>query len=94
MREDQIVKDTIETVTTILVDDPVNDTVHHPYSAYNQGFAAYGLGLVLNVNPYMPGREFDFWDMGWKDARDQEDDDTGYTPKNIDGTPCGKRVQP
>jgi hypothetical protein len=72
----------IEDVVCVLVDDPVGDTVHQPYAAYSQGFAAHGLGLVLTVNPYPNGREFTWWDMGWKDARDQDDDDVGP------GVPC------
>jgi hypothetical protein len=75
-------KETVESVTKRLIDDPSSDTVHQPYSAYNQGFAAFGLRVRLKDNPYKPGMEFDFWDMGWKDARNQDDDDTGgvYSP--------------
>lgn len=69
--------ETIESVTACLADDPVLDTVHQPYAAYNQGFSAFGLGLKLGVNPYPQGLEYDFWDMGWKDAKEIDDDDTG-----------------
>jgi len=74
--------ETIESVTTVLVDDPISDTVHQPYSAYNQGFSAFGFGVQLISNPYPQGRGYDFWDMGWKDAREQDDNDTGgvYSP--------------
>lgn len=30
-------------VVTVLVDDPITDNVHQPYSAFNQGFDAYEL---------------------------------------------------
>ena len=75
-------KETIESVTVCLVDDPFNDTVHQPYSAYNQGFSAFWLGVQLRTNPYPQGLQCDFWDMGWKDAKEQDDDDTGgvYSP--------------
>ncbi len=75
---------TVESVVAVLVDDPIENTVHQPYSAYNQGFDAYGLGLKLLVNPYPQGREFDFWDMGWKDARAQEDDEVGGMQSNLE----------
>lgn len=77
-------KETIESVTVCLVDDPVNDTVHQPYSAYDQGFAAFGLGVQLKANPYQQGREYNFWDMGWKDAREQGDDDKGGVPSPLE----------
>lgn len=67
----------IEEVVLVLVDDPVSDTVHQPYSAYSQGFDAFEYGLTLDVNPYPNSREFTWWDMGWKDARSQDDDDVG-----------------
>ena len=82
MESAQLVIDTAAMTSVYLFDDPISDTVHQPYSAYNQGFAAFGLGLKLRTNPYPQGREYSFWDMGWKDARGQDDDDTGgvYSP--------------
>lgn len=59
--------------TEILVDDPTHDTVHHPYSACNQGFDAYEQGLPIDVNPYPPGREQDWWEMGWEEAKEQDE---------------------
>ena len=33
-------------------DDPIGDTVHHPYSACNQGYEAASLGHPESANPY------------------------------------------
>ena len=53
-----------------LVDDPVNDTVHQPFSAFNQGFDAFGWGLLRNQNPYDYGTNRRWWDEGWSAAYD------------------------
>lgn len=55
----------IVSVLAILVDDPVNDTVHHPYSAWMQGFEARELGYPAEVNPYPEGSERTWWNYGW-----------------------------
>lgn len=55
----------IVSVLTILIDDPVNNTVHHPFSAWNQGFEARELGYPAEVNPYPEGSERTWWNYGW-----------------------------
>lgn len=59
---------------TVLVDDPITNEVHHPYSAYNQGHDAGQLGdWTREKNPYPPeSREHRWWLYGWTDAQDDE----------------------
>ena len=59
-----------------LADDPVGDTVHHPYSAYNQGHDAGMLGWPNDaMNPYPPdSREHRWWRMGFFDGAEPDDD--------------------
>lgn len=48
-------------------DDFENDTVHHPYTAFNQGYEARQCDISLSLNPYDPGtREHDAWVDGWE----------------------------
>lgn len=50
-------------------DDFENDTVHHPYTAWNQGFDASEQGIPISLNPYKDdSREFDAWNEGWSFA--------------------------
>ncbi len=50
-------------------DDPVNNTIHHPYTAFNQGWDAADTGFMLAENPYDVGRrEWRNWLQGWLDA--------------------------
>lgn len=56
-----------------LVDDPIHNTVHHPYSAHIQGWDAYEMGCGKHLNPYpLDTREADWWGMGWDDASDTD----------------------
>lgn len=58
-----------------LVDDPVGNTVHHPYSAYCQGWDAREEGHAIQRNPYdSDTRESDWWAMGWTEAGDSGHD--------------------
>ena len=58
-----------------LEDDPVGNTVHHPFTAHNQGWDAYDLGHDLAMNPYdVGGREHRWWRMGWLEGLDNDDD--------------------
>ena len=61
----------VHEVVTVLVDDPVRDKVHHPYSAFNQGFEAKEMGYIKQRNPHPRGREHDWWNIGWDEANDQ-----------------------
>jgi hypothetical protein len=52
-----------------LVDDPLTDRVHQPYSAFNQGYDAFDLNYPDSLNPYPEeSREWRYWDNGWKTA--------------------------
>lgn len=62
----------IEYALTAMEDDGVSDAVHHPYTAFNQGFAAFDHGLSRESNPYTEDRLRSWWDMGWEEAREQE----------------------
>ena len=67
---------TFESVTKVLIDDPVDDTVHMPYSAFNQGFdACEKLHLPIDIKPYPLGKDRDWWYMGWQEAKDLENSD-------------------
>jgi ribosome modulation factor len=57
--------------TEILPDDPVCDTVHQPFAAFNQGCDAFHWGLKRDVNPYPPSEERRWWESGWNTARDE-----------------------
>lgn len=55
-------------------DDPRGDTVHHPYSAYNQGYQAYEDGYARRLNPYVQGtRESDYWYTGFDESKEHEE---------------------
>lgn len=61
---------------TAYEDDPVANTVHHPYSAFNQGWDARDAGYGIDRNPYGDGtREEHFWSLGWIEA---DEDDPRY----------------
>jgi len=53
-------------------DDPITDSVHHPYTAYNQGFDAFQEGHPIERNPY-DGRNGSWWTAGWRSAEEQEE---------------------
>ena len=55
-----------------LEDEPqVEGGVHHPYTAFNQGWDAREAGHARDLNPYEPGtREAHWWDLGWQEAGD------------------------
>lgn len=59
-------------------DDPVGNTVHHPYTAHCQGWDAYELGCERAECPYDTGtRKAHWWLMGWDEAQAQDDDSNG-----------------
>lgn len=56
-----------------LDDDPVDNTVHHPYSAFNQGWDAAEQGIPWSLNPYEDGtREADWWELGYEEQQDSQ----------------------
>lgn len=55
-----------------LQDDPRTDTVHHPYTAYSQGYTASKLGFCKSQCPYAYGRERRWWMNGFDDERNEE----------------------
>lgn len=55
-------------------DDPVGNSVHHPYSAFNQGWDAGEQGHGEWLNPYPEGRERRWWEQGWVEATEEESD--------------------
>lgn len=56
-------------------DDPNNDDIHQPHTAYNQGYEAFDSGYSESFNPYDHGtREFDKWLEGHRDAGDHEEE--------------------
>ena len=58
---------------TPLEDDPVGNSVHHPYAAFSQGWDAYYDGHDLNLNPYREGStEHRWWAHGWVEAQDED----------------------
>lgn len=83
---EQLVEDGKEWATSVLVDNPSSDKVHHPYTAFNQGFRARELGVPKAGNPYYLGnREYGWWTMGYDEAWSQEKaGDTGV-PVAIEG---------
>ena len=58
-------------VLTVLEDDLVDDTVHQPYAAFNQGFDAYLLKIPKCKNPYRFSWNGRWWTLGWEEAFDQ-----------------------
>ena len=59
--------------TTPFKDDPVFDSVHQPFTAFNQGFDAYILRLSKDRNPYrFLSIYFRWWEMGYEEAQAQE----------------------
>jgi ribosome modulation factor len=75
-------------VVTVLVDDPITDNVHQPYSAFNQGFDAYELfRMPVELNPYPAGSERDWWEMGWEEAREQNESDGSNDTEPIQEPP-------
>ena len=63
----------LELVLSVLGDTPDTDKVHHPYTAFNQGYdARKEHGLPVDVNPYTDERLAAWWKCGWETAEDQE----------------------
>lgn len=59
---------------TAYADDPVGDTVHHPFSAYNQGHDAALAGFTAARCPYSADdeRERQWWLTGHWEASLEE----------------------
>mgnify|MGYP003393017469 CR=1 FL=1 len=51
-----------------LEDDYVHDTVHHPYTAFNQGFDARLMKIAKHKNPYRFGENSRWWADGYEEA--------------------------
>lgn len=56
--------------------DRGDNDVHHPYTAYNQGYDAALIGFSLDSNPYKPFESYGgggncraWWTEGWRDAQ-------------------------
>ena len=50
-------------------DDPKTDRVHHPYSAFNQGYDAFEAGYGKERNPYTANERLAAnWLEGWEHA--------------------------
>ena len=48
-------------------DDPIHNTVHQPYTAFNQGFDAGEQDIPISLNPYqLETREYEWWEEGHK----------------------------
>ena len=63
----------------ILPDDPVGNSVHHPYTAFNQGWDANDHGYLVTMNPYTDGtREAHWWRMGFIEATEDPGLPLGY----------------
>lgn len=61
-----------------LEDDPQGGSVHHPYTAFNQGWDARDEGHAIDLNPYETGtREAHWWSLGWWECDQDDDDDDG-----------------
>lgn len=55
-----------------LEDDGQSDDVHHPYTAFNQGYDAADQGLPESLNPYQDDpREFLWWGWGYDERQEQ-----------------------
>lgn len=53
---------------TAYADDPMGDTVHHPYSAYNQGHDAGLAGHSAHLCPYTEEKHPRLWRKWWLDG--------------------------
>lgn len=61
-------------------DDPFGDTVHHPYSAYNQGHEAALRNYLIEDNPYPLHTETWYWWLeGYSDCIDDLEADRGVS---------------
>lgn len=54
---------------TAYEDDPILDTVHHPYTAWSQGYDAFLEGYPESLNPYTE-RLASYWSDGYWTAHD------------------------
>jgi ribosome modulation factor len=54
--------------------DTGGDDVHHPYTAFNQGFEAFDSGFPKECNPYDDDSLKAWWDTGWDEAKEQDDE--------------------
>jgi len=60
-----------------LEDVPKTEEVHHPHTAFNQGWASYEGSCPRTCNPYR-GKDDDLkesWDDGYQAAKDEEEFD-------------------
>lgn len=59
---------------TAYADEPhIEGGVHHPYTAYNQGFDACEAGAPTYRNPYHnSAREWWWWNEGWHDCNQDD----------------------
>lgn len=48
--------------------------VHHPYTAFNQGYEAFDRGYPLSCNPYEDKLEW-WWRYGWMMAKEHDEED-------------------
>lgn len=71
-----------------LEDDPVNNTVHHPYTAHCQGWDARVAGIPLTANPYDEASGWRWaWEAGWHEAGDDwHDGEEAPSPPSMNGT--------
>lgn len=63
----------METLNPLIAykDDPITDRIHHPYTAFNQGYDAHEHGHAQALNPYPDGPCKTFWDDGWTTAAEE-----------------------
>lgn len=55
-------------------DDPTGESVHHPYSAFNQGWDAAAAGHAQERNPYRVDTPWGrAWQDGWMCYHEDED---------------------
>ena len=50
-------------------DDPLTDSVHHPFTAFNQGYDAFLCGFDISKNPYKD-KNGDWWRSGWSHGKE------------------------
>ncbi|BDI33359.1 hypothetical protein CCAX7_54100 [Capsulimonas corticalis] len=66
---------------TAYADNPAQDDIHHPYTAYNQGYDAGEKRLGADKNPYQDGKERSFWFDGYRMAIDADQTGKDETQK-------------
>lgn len=70
---------------TAYADEPqIENGVHHPYTAFNQGWQAAEKGASRERNPYAEdSREWWWWNMGWHDHGDDDVPEPSIPPDAI-----------